>query len=157
MRARSEILAIWAALKQLSENINDAMCVVLLRLMKTKISTWCFFLSTLTLHLTKLGKVIQAGCFDFAQMKASVELCTNKRSDAAAKSGVKANCAKFDSELRELGTQDGLTDSCVSSGNGVLEGCRKISKLIVPIQNNGDRSEKNNYSGMSLLNFPGRV
>jgi len=30
MRARSEILAIWAARKQLSENINKA------------ISTWCF-------------------------------------------------------------------------------------------------------------------
>jgi len=32
----SEILAIWAALKQLSEDKNDAMCVVLLRLRKTK-------------------------------------------------------------------------------------------------------------------------
>ena len=28
MRARSEILGIWAALKQLSENKNDEMCVV---------------------------------------------------------------------------------------------------------------------------------
>ena len=28
VRARSEILTIWAALKQLSENKNDAMCVV---------------------------------------------------------------------------------------------------------------------------------
>jgi len=36
MRARTEILAIWAELKQLSENKNDAMCVVILRLMKTK-------------------------------------------------------------------------------------------------------------------------
>jgi len=36
VRARSEILAIWAAVKQLSENKNDAICVVLLRLMKTK-------------------------------------------------------------------------------------------------------------------------
>ena len=35
--ARCEILGIWAALKQLSENKNDAMCVVLLRLMKTRI------------------------------------------------------------------------------------------------------------------------
>jgi len=33
---RSEILTIWAALKQMSENKNDAMCVVLLRLLKTK-------------------------------------------------------------------------------------------------------------------------
>jgi len=36
---RSEILA---ALKQLSENKNEAMRVVLLRLMKAKISTWYF-------------------------------------------------------------------------------------------------------------------
>jgi len=36
VRIRSEILAIWAALKQLSEDKSDAMCVVLLRLMKTK-------------------------------------------------------------------------------------------------------------------------
>ena len=42
VRARSENLAIWAALKQLSENRNGAMCVVLLRLLKTKISIWCF-------------------------------------------------------------------------------------------------------------------
>jgi len=36
IRARCEILGIRAALKQLSENKNDAMCVVWLRLMKTK-------------------------------------------------------------------------------------------------------------------------
>ena len=36
VRAWSEILGSWAALKQLSENNNDEMCVVLLRLMKTK-------------------------------------------------------------------------------------------------------------------------
>ena len=34
VRARCEILGIWAALKQPSENKNDEMCVVLLRLMK---------------------------------------------------------------------------------------------------------------------------
>jgi len=39
------------------------------------------------------------GCFNFAQMKASVELCINKLSDATAKSGLKAYCEKFDSEL----------------------------------------------------------
>jgi len=39
------------------------------------------------------------GCFNFAQMKASVELCINMLSDAAAKSGLNANCEKFDSEL----------------------------------------------------------
>ena len=36
VRARSEILPIWAALKQLSENENDARCVVSLQLVKTK-------------------------------------------------------------------------------------------------------------------------
>jgi len=36
VRAMSEILGIWAALKQLSENENDAMCVVLLRLISIK-------------------------------------------------------------------------------------------------------------------------
>ena len=36
VRARSEILAIWAELNQLSENKNDTMCVILLRLLKTK-------------------------------------------------------------------------------------------------------------------------
>jgi len=56
------------------------------------------------------------GCFDFAQVKASVELCTNKLSDTAAKSDLKANFQKSDSELGELGTLDGLADSCVSSG-----------------------------------------
>ena len=36
VRARCEVLATWAALKQLSENKNDIMCVVSLRVMKTK-------------------------------------------------------------------------------------------------------------------------
>jgi len=49
-------------------------------------------------------------------MKASAELCINKLFDAAAKSKLKANYKKFDSELRELRTLDGLADSCVSSG-----------------------------------------
>jgi len=53
--------------------------------------------------------------FEFAQVKASVELCINKLSDAAAKFELKANCEKFDSELEELGTLDGLADSRVSS------------------------------------------
>jgi len=43
-------------------------------------------LPTLPPHLTELSKVFQAGCFNFAQTKASAELCINKLSDAAAKS-----------------------------------------------------------------------
>jgi len=35
-------------------------------------------------------------------MKASVELCINKLSDAAAESELKANCEKCDSELGNL-------------------------------------------------------
>jgi len=53
----------------------------------------------LTPHLTELSKAFQAGCFDFAQMKASVELCIKKLSDAAVKSELNANCVKFDNEL----------------------------------------------------------
>ena len=84
MRAWSEILAIWAAPELLSENKHDAMCVVLLRLTKTKIQHDVFFLSALALHLTKLSNVDQEGFFDFAQVKASVELRINKLSHAAA-------------------------------------------------------------------------
>jgi len=65
-------------------------------------------------------------------VKASVELCINKLSDAVVKFELKTNCEKFDSELEELGTLDGLADSCVSSDMAFLEGCRNISKLIVP-------------------------
>jgi len=43
--------------------------------------------------------VFQVGCFDLAQVKASVEQCINKLSDAVAKSELSANCEKFDSEL----------------------------------------------------------
>jgi len=53
-------------------------------LQKQKIQHDAFFLSALALHLTKLSNVDQAGCFDFAQVKASVELRINKLSDAAA-------------------------------------------------------------------------
>jgi len=61
-----------------------------------------FLLSTLAPRLTELSQVFQAECFDIVQMKASVELCTNKLSDAGAKSELKANCEKFDSELGNL-------------------------------------------------------
>jgi len=47
---------------------------------KQKISTWCFR------FFVNIGTL---GCFEFAQLKASVELCFNKLSDAAAKFEVK--------------------------------------------------------------------
>jgi len=57
----------------------------------------------MTPHLTELSKGFQAGCFNFAQIKASVELCINKLCHAAAESELKVNCEKFDTELGELG------------------------------------------------------
>jgi len=59
-------------------------------------------------------------------MKASAELCINKLSDAAAKSELKANCEKFDSELGEFGMLDGLADSCVSSGMAFWKGAESL-------------------------------
>jgi len=86
-----------------------------------------FLLSTLVPHLTELSKVFQAECFDFAQGKASVELCINKLYDAAAKSELKANCENFDSELGELGKLDDLADSCVSSGMAFWNGAKRLA------------------------------
>jgi len=59
-------------------------------------------LSTSVSHLTELSKVIQSVCFDFAQVKASVELCINKLFDAAAKSELKLIAKSFHSELGNL-------------------------------------------------------
>ena len=61
-----------------------------------------FLLSTLVPDLTELSKVFQAVCFDFAQMKASVELWINKLSDAGAKSELKANCENLVVNYRNL-------------------------------------------------------
>jgi len=47
------------------------------------------FLRTFLPHLTELSKVFQAEYLNIAQVKASVELCINKLSDAAAKSELK--------------------------------------------------------------------
>jgi len=86
-----------------------------------------FLLPTLAPHLTELSKVFQAGCFDLARVKASVELCINKLCDAAAKSELKGNCEKFDSGLGELGTPDDLADSCVSSGMAFWKGAERLA------------------------------
>jgi len=74
-----------------------------------------------------LNKVIQAGCFNFAQMKASLELCIKNLSDAAAKSKLKTNCEKFHSELGEFKTPDGLADSCVSRGMAFWNGIERLA------------------------------
>jgi len=58
------------------------MCAVLLRLKKNNLN----MVATLLPHLTELIKIFQAVCFDIAHVKASVELCINKPSDATAKS-----------------------------------------------------------------------
>jgi len=83
---------------------------------------------------------LQTGCFNFAQMKASVELCINRLSDATAKSELKATCQKFDRELEHLRTPDGLAYLCVSSGMAFCKGHRKIGKLIIPTHKMGNRS-----------------
>ena len=51
----------------------------------------------------------------------------NKLTDAAAKSELKSNCEKFDSELEELRKLDGLADSCVSSGMTFWKGTEKLA------------------------------
>jgi len=84
-------------------------------------------LSTLAPHLTELSKAFQAGCFDFARVKVSVELCINKLYDAVANSELKANCEKFDSELGELGTLVDLDDSCVLSGTEFCKGAEMLA------------------------------
>jgi len=88
-------------------------------------------------------------------MKASVELCINKLSDAAAKSDLKANCEKFVSEFGELRTPDG----CVLSGMAFWKGTvlRKIGKLIIFKHKKEDGGEWTNYRGISLLSLPGRA
>ena len=40
--------------------------------------------------------------------------------------------------------------------HGLLEGHRKVSKLILPIHRKGDRSECTCYWGISLLSLPGK-
>jgi len=118
--ARSEILAIWATLKLLSSQkikmMQYIMCCFTATCKNKKFQQGAFLLSTLAPHLTELSKVFQTRCFDFVQVKSSVELCINNLSDAAVKSELKANCEKFDSEFGERGTLDGLADSCVSRG-----------------------------------------
>jgi len=65
-------------------------------------------------------------------MKASVELYTNKLSDAAAKSELKADWEKFDSELVELRKQNGFTDSCVSSVMAIWKGTERLENWSFP-------------------------
>ena len=59
---------------------------------KKRNSTCCFpfvKVGSLVPHMTELSNGFQAVCFDFAQVKASVEMCINKLPDAAAKSEFK--------------------------------------------------------------------
>jgi len=60
-------------------------------------------------------------------VKASVQLCINKFSDATTRSELEANCKKFSSELRELGTLDGLADLRVSSGMAFCKGAEILA------------------------------
>jgi len=69
-------------------------------------------------------------------MKASVELCINKLSDAAAKSELKANCENL---IVNLGNLERRMVVCQVAWR--LEGHRKIGKLMISIHKNGGRSE----------------
>jgi len=119
-----------------------------------KFQRGAFLLSTLALHLTKLSKVTQAGCFDFAQVKASVELCINEDSDAAAKSELKANCEK---RHREFGMLGGLAHSCVSSGMTFWKGAKRLANWSSPHKKMETGVAWTNYQGIFLLNLQGRV
>jgi len=133
VRAGSEILVIWAALKQLLENKNEAMCVASLRLIKTKkMQHGASFCQHWHHTWQNWAVFLRGGCFDFPQVKSSVELCISKLSDAAAKSEFKANCEKFDSELEELGTLDVLADSCVSSVMACWKGTEWLANWSSP-------------------------
>ena len=147
VRARSEILAICTALNQLSQNQNDAMCVVLLRLMKTKISTCCFPFVNVGTSPDRTEQSFQAGCFSFAQMKTSVELCISKLSDAELNPSFKPIAKVW---YWISGTQNAVWFGwlvCVK-WYGVLSGHRKIGKLTIRIHKKGDRSEWTNYCGI---------
>jgi len=104
------------------------MCVVLLRLMKTKISTCCFPFVNIGTSPDRTEQSFAGRIFNFAQMKASVELCSNKLSDAAAKSKLKANFEKFDSEFGELRTSGG----CVASGMAFWKGTERLGNWSSP-------------------------
>ena len=147
VRARCKILAIWAAVKQLSENENDAMCVVLLRILKTKnFNMVLSFLSTLPPHQTELSKIFQVVCFNFAQMKAYIELWINKLSGAAGKSELNANCEKLDSELGELRMPDGLP-ACVCQVSWHFVRAPKDWQIDHPHTQNGRQEWMNQLPG----------
>jgi len=89
VRARSGILAIWPHWSSCWK-IKMMQCALFYcDVWKQKFQHGAFLLSTLVPHLTELSKAYQAVSFDVAQVKASVELCINKLSDATAKSELK--------------------------------------------------------------------
>ena len=63
MRARNEILGIWATLRQLSGNKNDVVCGVLLRLIKTKFSTRCFPFANVATSTGRTEQSLSGGMF----------------------------------------------------------------------------------------------
>jgi len=89
-------------------------------------------------------------------MKASVELCINKLSDASAKSELKATCQKFDNELGELRTPDGLANSCMSSFARAPNDWQIDHPHILNGRQDTGRSEWTNYRSISFLSLPGR-
>jgi len=112
-----------------------------------------FLLSTLPHHLAELSKVFQAVCFNLAQMKASVELCISKLSNAADKSELIANCEKFDSEVWELRLV-WLSRVCQVSWR--FEGHRKIGSNSSSAYTTRETGANAPTTEVSLLSLPGK-
>ena len=132
------------------QKINMMQCALFYwDLWKQKISTCCFPFVNIGTSPDRTEQSFSIGIF--AQMKASVELCINKLSDAAAKSELKANCENLIVNLWNLERR-----MVVCQVAWRLEGHRKIGKLMISIHKNGGRSEWN-YRGISLFSLPERV
>ena len=157
VRARSEILAIWAALKHLSENKDEAMCVVLLRLVKSKKfimvlsicqhwhlnwQKWANFSrqDVLTLHRWKLPWNCASISFLMQLLNLSLKLITK--------------ILMVNQENLERWTV-WLTRVCqVACRFGRVSKHWKIDYLHNKM---GDRSEWTNCRGIPLLRLPGEV
>jgi len=119
-----------------------------------KIHYGAFLFLTLLSRLTELSKVFQAGCFNVAQMKASVELCTAKLSDAAAKTQLKADWERI--------TNYGNLERWMVLVTRVCQGAWRFARAPKgwrtdhPNTEKGDRSECTNYWGISLLSLHGK-
>jgi len=101
------------------------MCVVVLLLLKNKFQHGAYLFVDIATSPDRSEQSFQAGCSNFAQMKISIKLCINKLSDAASKSSFKLIAKSL--WIGELGTPDGLADSCVSSVMAFWNGTERLT------------------------------